>query len=94
MENFQLFFTDPDFFLELGFVRLVGTVLEKLADFIQGESYILQPADGHKSLHLLQPIVAVASPLVHFAGYQDFHLFVVPQGLHGHLHHLRELPYL
>ena len=64
------------------------TIVEQILDFIQREAEPLQVADVLQLLHLVDAVVAVASPLVHLVRCKQSFLFVVTQGLYRHLHQL------
>ena len=64
------------------------TIVEQVLDLVQREAEPLQVADVLQLLHLVDTVVAVASPLVHLVRREQPFLFVVTQGLYRHLHQL------
>ena len=67
------------------------TIVEQVLDLVQREAEPLQVADVLQLLHLVDAVIAVASPLVHLVRREQSLLFVVTQGLYRHLHQLGEL---
>ena len=71
--------------------RFVVFVIIEVFYLLQRESHVLELAYGIQPLHLLDGVISVARPLIHFVWNQQSHLFVVAQRLDSHLHQLGEL---